>query len=46
MMLQAPCSEIDEETSFAFASFEIIENLSCLHVSELAESFQFDDYKS
>jgi hypothetical protein len=38
LMLQTSRPEINEETSFASASFEVIENLGCLCVPELAQS--------
>jgi hypothetical protein len=37
LMLQTSRPEIDEETSLASASFQVIDNLGCLCVPELAQ---------
>ena len=44
LVLQTSGAEVDEQPPFMSVSFEVVQNLSCFHVSKFAQGLEFENH--
>lgn len=44
LVLQTSGAKVDEQSPFMSASFQLVQNLGCLHVSKFAQGLEFQDH--